>query len=212
MGEVLSVSQQQPSQEALAQASYVLASGGVLVMPTDSVYGIGCAARSGNPGHQRIFDIKRRERSQTLPWLVADFEDLSRYASSAPRSALELALFFWPGALTLVVPASEEVPAEYRGADGSIALRMPDSPLVRELARRVGTPLATTSANTHGEAAATSGLGVEERIVAEADLTLDAGPAPLAVASTIVSLLDGEPRILREGAIPAHQIAKIVRR
>ncbi|MBR2684096.1 MAG: threonylcarbamoyl-AMP synthase [Atopobiaceae bacterium] len=211
MGEVLLTNQDHPSEDVLSRAVYELAAGGVVVMPTDSVYGIGCAAFAGNPAHQRIFSIKHRDPSQTLPWLVADFDDLTRYAAELPPSAFELVTQFWPGALTLVVRASEQVPPEYRGADGTIALRMPDSHLVRELSRRVGMPLATTSANTHGEAAATSGSGVEARIVAEADLTLDAGPAPLAIASTIVSLVGTEPRVLREGAIPAHQIIKIAR-
>ena len=210
MGKVLRVNQQNPSKEVLAEASYVLSAGGVLVMPTDSVYGIGCAATPDNPAHQRIFEIKRRSLSQTLPWLVADFDDLDRYATAIPKEALELVTLYWPGALTVVVRASDAVPPQYRGADGTIALRMPDSNLVRELARRVGAPLATTSANTHGEAAATSGLDVEERIVAEADLTLDGGPALLAIASTIVSFVGERPQVLREGAIPAHRIIKIV--
>ena len=139
--------------------------------------------------------------------MIADFEDLSRYAAEVSPAALKLAAAFWPGALTLVVRASQAVPAEYRGADGTIALRMPDSNLVRELARRVGAPLATTSANTHGEAAATSGASVEARIVEEADLTLDGGPAPIAIASTIVSVTGPEPRVLREGALSRAQIA-----
>jgi L-threonylcarbamoyladenylate synthase len=76
---------------------------------------------------------------------------------------------------------------------------------VRELARRLG-PLATTSANTHGEAAATSGSGIEDRIVKEADLTLDAGAAPVAIASTIVDCTGDKPKVLREGAIPTTDI------
>lgn len=209
MGNVLHVDQNSPSAEVLREAAATLAFGGVVVMPTDSVYGIGCAATPQNPAHERIFEIKHRDRSQTLPWLIADFDDLSRYAAEVTPEALKLATSFWPGALTLVVRASEAVPPEYRGADGTIALRMPDSNLVRELARKAGAPLATTSANTHGEAAATSGSAVEARIVEESDLTLDAGPAPLAIASTIVSLVGNSPKVLREGAIPAHRIIKI---
>lgn len=207
MGSVTKVDQNAPARVALDEAVGVLSFGGVLVMPTDSVYGIGCAATPANPAHERIFAIKRRDRAQTLPWLIADFEDLSRYAAEVSPAALKLATAFWPGALTLVVRASQAVPAEYRGADGTIALRMPDSNLVRELARRVGAPLATTSANTHGEAAATSGASVEARIVEEADLTLDGGPAPIAIASTIVSVTGSEPRVLREGALSSEQIA-----
>ena len=206
MGSVLRISQQGPSRSAMDEAVATLAFGGVLVMPTDSVYGIGCAATPGNPAHERIFAIKRRDRAQTLPWLIADPSDLGRYARAVPDYVRPLVTRHWPGALTLVLRASEAVPEEYRAADGTIALRCPDSDLVRTLARMVGVPLATTSANTHGEAAATSGAGVEGRIVAAADLTLDAGPAPLAVASTIVGCLGPRPEILREGALAAADV------
>ena len=209
MGSVLQVSQTNPSRDAINEAVVTLAFGGVLVMPTDSVYGIGCAATEGNPAHERIFDIKRRERSQTLPWLVADASDLHTYAAHVPEYAVKLAIRFWPGALTLVVPASNAVPPEYRAADGTVALRCPDSNLVREIARKLGSPLATTSANTHGEAAATSGSGIEARIVREADLTLDAGPAPVGVASTIVGCAGDRPQVFREGALSTGQIMQV---
>lgn len=200
MGSVRVVDQQVPDAGVLSEAVHLLRTGGVLVMPTDSVYGIGCAATPANPAHERVFAIKLRDRAQTLPWLVADVADLARYGRDVPEWAEDLARAHWPGALTLVVRASEVVPAEYRAADDTLALRVPDSNLVRALAREVG-PLAVTSANTHGEAAATSGAGVEARIVQAADLTLDAGPAPVGVASTIVDATSSVPRILRQGAI-----------
>lgn len=200
MGSVVVVDQTTPTHEVLDEAIRVLRNGGVIVMPTDSVYGIGCAAIPGCRGHERIFAIKRRARGQTLPWLIADPSDLLIYGRTVPSWTKRLAQKLWPGALTLVVPASDAVPDEYRGTDGTIALRVPDSNLVRALARKVG-PLATTSANTHGAAAATSGANVEPRIVEEVDLTLEAGPAPIAMASTIVGMRDGEPCILREGAL-----------
>ena len=210
MGSVVQVNQYNPSRSVLDEAVATLAFNGVLVMPTDSVYGIGCAATPQNPAHERIFAIKHRDRAQTLPWLVADASDLGTYGREVPDYALALAVRYWPGALTLVVRASSAVPEEYRAANGTIALRCPDSNLVRSLARSVGTPLATTSANTHGEEAATSGAGVEARIVAEADLTLDAGPAPVGVASTIVDCTGPEPVVLREGALSVAQIAECV--
>ncbi len=206
MGSLIRTSQSAPSRSVVDEAVATLAFGGVLVMPTDSVYGIGCAATPANPGHERIFAIKHRDRTQTLPWLIADPSDLTVYGADVPAYAVELAVRYWPGALTLVVHASDAVPPEYRAADGTIALRCPDSELVRTLARSVGAPLATTSANTHGQAAATSGSGIEERIVEEADLSLDAGPAPVGVASTIVGCLGPEPVIFREGAITEAQI------
>ena len=208
MGKVLFTEQSAPQQDALELAASVLRKGGVLVMPTDSVYGIGCAATQGNPAHERIFAIKHRDRAQTLPWLVADVSALHVFGKNVPSWMTRLAQELWPGALTLVVDASDEVPAEYRAANGTIALRVPNSNLVRRLAQEVG-PLATTSANTHGEAAATSGQSVEARIRDAADLTLDAGSAPLAIASTIVGAKDGQPLIFRQGAISSARILEL---
>ena len=210
MGAVVSVDQDRPQLDVLREAACVLRSDGVLVMPTDSVYGIGCAATPHNPAHERIFAIKHRDRAQTLPWLVSNAGNLATYGRDVPAWMQRLADELWPGALTLVVAASDAVPPEYCAANGTIALRVPNSNLVRALAQEVG-PLATTSANTHGEAAATSGAGIETRIVEAADLTLDAGPAPLAIASTIVGCEQGELRIYREGAISAERIRKIAR-
>ena len=206
MGTVISVDQDHPARGVVDRACDVLVGEGVLVMPTDSVYGIGCLASPANPALWRIFDIKHRDRTQTLPWLVADEEDLVRYGHDVSSSARSLVAAFWPGALTLVVEAAGAVPPEYRGADGTIALRMPDSNLVRDIARGCGIPLAVTSANTHGLAAATSGANVEPQIVAAADLVLDAGPAPVGVASAIVDCAHGAPRVLREGAITREMI------
>ncbi len=209
---VVEVDQAVPDAAAVRRGGNVLLAGGVVVVPTDSVYGIGCAATPHNPGHARTFAIKHRDLAQTLPWLVADAEDLDRFGRDVPAWAYRLAQRWWPGALTLVVRASAAVPAEYvRTADGTIALRLPDSNLVRALARHVGCPLAITSANTHGEAAATSGSGLEERIVREADLTFDAGPAPIAVASTIVGCTGEEPVVYREGAISAADVMECAR-
>ena len=114
MGSVLVSSQTDPSPEVVARVAESLRDGGVAVLPTDSVYGICCAATPGNPGHARIFDIKRRERTQTLPWFVADASDLARYGRDVSAWALRLAERHWPGALTIVVRASDEVPPEYR--------------------------------------------------------------------------------------------------
>ncbi|QOY60760.1 L-threonylcarbamoyladenylate synthase [Thermophilibacter immobilis] len=209
MTPVLYVDQNNPSPEVVEQAAKTLRSQGVLVLPTDSVYGLACAATPANPAHGRIFDIKHRDRAQTLPWFVADASDLDRYGAQVPAWAHRLAARFWPGALTLVVRASSEVPPEYAhafdGGPSTIALRVPGSELVRALVREVG-PLAQTSANTHGQASATSGESVEPAIAREADLVLDGGAAPLAVASTIVEATGKAPRILREGALSGHEV------
>ena len=205
MGERLSASQEHPDPSVVERAAGVLRAGGVIVTPTDSVYGLACAAVPGNPAHRRIFEMKRRDATQTLPWFVADAADLSRYGDDVPAWAHALARAFWPGALTLVVRASRAVPPEYArpgaapGAPATIALRVPASALVRELVRAAGAPLAQTSANTHGRPSATSGSAVEPSLAAAADLLIDAG-------STIVDATGEAPRILREGAVTARQV------
>ena len=209
MGAVICVDQNHPSSDVVERVARVLREGGVTVLPTDSVYGICCAAAPGNPGHTRIFDIKHRDRSQTLPWFIADASELAVYGRDVPAWALRLTEAHWPGALTLVVRASDAVPVEYaqQTPDGpTIALRVPDSALCRAVVRALGRPLAQTSANTHGAPSATTGHGIEPAIVEAANLVLDGGAAPVGVASTIVDATGAEPRVLREGAITASEV------
>ena len=144
------VDQARPSAQAVGLGERALVAHGVVVVPTDSVYGLAAACVSGNPGHERIFEMKGRDRAQTLPLLVADYDSLDVLARDVRPWARELVRRFWPGALTIVVEASDALPRDFVAADGSVALRMPDSVLVRELARRCGGALAVTSANTHG--------------------------------------------------------------
>ena len=207
MGEYIKVDQMNPDTSVVSLAVEVARRGGVLIMPTDSVYGIGAAATLQNPGHKRIFEIKQRPSTQTLPWLVGSKSDLQKYAHITHSWANKLVEAYWPGALTLVVTASENVPDEYVLPDNrTIALRMPNSPLVCQIAEQLGSPLATTSANTHGAPSAVDGCGLEAGLIEQADLTLDGGPAPLAIASTIVDCTGDEPCILREGAITTEDI------
>lgn len=201
--------QESPEPLVVCRAAETLRTGGVAVLPTDSVYGICCAASPGNPAHGRIFEVKHRDRTQTLPWFVADAADLDVYGEAVPAWAHRLAERLWPGALTLVVRASDAVPAEYAqpGADGpTIALRVPGSELDRAVVRALGLPVAQTSANTHGAPSATSGADLEPAIAEAVDLVIDAGPAPVGVASTIVDATGELPRVLREGAITEAEV------
>ena len=168
-GRIVECSQDEPAPEVVADAAAVLRDGGVVVLPTDSVYGIGAAATPSNPGHRRIFDIKRRDLAQTLPLLVSDASELDRLAIDVPSWARSLAERLWPG------------------------------------------PLAVTSANTHGMPAPATSADIERRIAESADLTLAAGPTPAGAASTIVDTTSGEPRIVRQGPIPAEAIAALAR-
>lgn len=200
MGAVSRLGEGPAFEGAVAATAAVLSAGGVAVFPTDTVYGISQAVAANPDGPRRLFAIKRRDLAKTVPWLMADAEDLGRYGVDVPAYARRLAEL-WPGGLTLVVRASGAVPPAYRAADGTVALRVPAAPFVRAVARAVGSPLATTSANTSGLPAPTSFDEVERRIVREADLTVDGGATRDAQASTVVSCTGGRPAILRAGAV-----------
>ena len=123
-----------------------------------------------------------------------------------PDTARALARAFWPGALTIVVRASEAVPVYMRAADGTVALRASSSPVVQALIRACGTPLAVTSANTHGAPAPASFAQVEPCVLRGVDAAVDAGETACREASTIVSFSSGEMEIVRQGALGAARI------
>lgn len=205
-----------PHPLAIRDAAQVLTAGGLILTPTETVYGIGVAigayASSGDEapapetGYGRIFTLKRRDVRQTVPWLVAGEHDLDAFGVDVPEGVHVLARAFWPGALTLIVKASDRVPRFMRAEDGTVALRASASPVVQALVRACGSPLAVTSANTHGAPAPASFAQVEARILAGVDAAIDAGETVCHDASTIVSLLDGELDIIRQGALSAADI------
>ena len=223
---------------AIAQAARVLMAGGLALIPTETVYGLavavsaftcpsagateplvnGCPVPAEGTGYRRIFDLKQRELTQTVPWLVAGADALERYGHDADPGAQALARAFWPGALTLIVPARDDVPAFMRAvpafmraADGTVALRSSASPVVAALIEACGSPLACTSANTHGAPAPASCSAVEQRILDGVDVAIDAGATPCQDASTIVSFPGGEPQIIRQGALSAADIKRVLK-
>lgn len=203
---VLSVDVSQPSEEALAQGAQALLQDTVLVVPTDSVYGLVCRATPDNPAHYKIFAFKQRDRTQTLPLFIADSAELERYAAALSPEVRDLAKRFWPGALTLVVEASGQIDTQYTQYDPernihTVALRVPACPLVQELCRRVGVPLAQTSANLHGKPAARSAEELDEVLLREVDLVFDGGSCPLGLSSTIIDTTHTPYRVLRQGSV-----------
>lgn len=203
----------------LGPAADCLTAGGLALVPTETVYGVGVAISAfaanletpgPDTGYGRIFTLKQRELTQTVPWLVDGPAALERYGKDVPHSICALAEKLWPGALTLVVPAADDVPSFMRAADGTVALRASASPVVQELIARCGSPLAMTSANTHGKPAPISFDEVEPRILAGVDVAVDAGETPCRDASTIVAVRDGELQILREGALAVREIRAVL--
>lgn len=207
------------SDSDLRDAARALTEGALALVPTETVYGVGVAVKAyescaevpaPETGYGRIFTLKRREVAQTVPWLVDGPGALDRYGVEIPEEIRLLAQAFWPGALTLVVPAAPCVPAFMRAADGTVALRASASPVVQELIRLTRSPLAVTSANTHGLPAPVSFGEVEDRILDGVDVAVDAGATVCRDASTIVAVQSGKVRILRQGALGAWEIDRLL--
>jgi L-threonylcarbamoyladenylate synthase len=205
MSKVFHVDPEEPSAEVINLAASVLRNGGIVVFPTETVYGIGAAATSWC-GPCELFDIKVRPLEKPLPWLVESPEDIARYGTSVPDYAVKLAERFWPGALTIVVNASDEVGADFRDERGTIALRSPDHEVIQELIRASGSPIAATSANTSGRPPASTFQELEERIIAAADVVIDGGDSVVGEASTVVDCTGDSPQVLRAGPISDEDV------
>jgi L-threonylcarbamoyladenylate synthase len=183
-----------------AVAVMALRSGGIVAMPTDTVYGVGVAL-DAPAGLERLFAAKNRPLDRAIVLLVADAEQAASVGLLTP-AARALADRFWPGGLTLVLAQAPraELPAVLTAGQFTIGVRVPDHPCPRELALKLG-PLPVTSANISGAPAATTAEEVVAQLGSRVDLVLDGGPARGGVPSTVVDCSGQTPRILRVGAI-----------
>lgn len=198
-----------PPQPSLARAVDLLASGFPLGIPTDTVYGL--AVNPFVPGAaDRIFEAKRRPRDVDLPVLVCDVHQAMSLATAVPDIAAELMEAFWPGPLTLVIPRRPDLTADLGDDEATIGVRCPDHPVPRALCRDAG-PLATTSANLHGQPTSVSAAEVAEVFGESVPIVLDGGTCK-GSPSTVVDCTGHEPRLLREGRIPWSQIEAALRR
>jgi len=186
------------AEAAIREGVAVLAADGVLAFPTETVYGLGVCWGSVEALH-RLRAIKGREEAKPFQVLIADPADAVALGASVSPRAARLMERFWPGPLTLVLPAGD---GETRG------LRVPASRFLRELIRRAGTALVATSANRAGEPPAQTAEEVLAMPAGMADLVLDGGPARLGVASTVARVLNDRVEVLRVGAIPCEEILR----
>ncbi len=192
------------SGEAIRRAAEVVRSGGLVVYPTDTVYGLGCDPFNER-AVRRVFEVKGREFGKPLPILASSLEDVMRIALLDGR-ALSLARLFWPGPLTLVVPRKTVLPDIVVCGRPSVGVRIPGHEVALDLIRACGGLLVGTSANrSGGKAPRDAGEAISE-VGGLVDLVIDAGPAPLGVPSTVLDLTGPRPRILRAGAIPEERL------
>ena len=184
----------------------MLRSGGVIAMPTDTLYAL-TAPASDDEAVERVFAIKRRDLSNPLPLFVADLAMAERIGVFDER-ARRLAARFWPGQLTVVVGTQPDFESVALAGGKTVGLRVPDNDIARAVIGRLGQPVTATSANLSGGADPVSADEVRRQIGEQLDLILDAGPAAIGVASTIVDCSGESLGIIRQGAVSREDIDK----
>ncbi len=189
----------------------ILQGGGVVALPTDTFYCLAACAIIDD-AVRRVFQIKGRPAATPVPLLIAEPDDVMKYAVdlSEPQQRVvsELGRRFWPGPLSLVLKRSPGIPAAISAGGDTVALRVPDAPTVREVVRQLEAPVTGTSANRSGDNPATSAAEVWEAFGAAVDAVWDGGKTPGGPPSTVLDLTASAPRILRAGAISEAKITE----
>lgn len=197
--------------DALAQAVRLLRSGQVVAFPTDTVYGIGVDAFNSRAIEQ-MFVVKNRSREKAIPILLASVRSLSLVARAISADARLLAEKFWPGALTLVVPAAARVPKILIAGGDSVAVRVPNHPATRALIDALRAPLAATSANISKQPDPATAQQVLNYLGERIPLILDGGPTPGNIPSTVLDVTTDPPTVRRVGALSVEVIEQALGR
>jgi len=200
---------EKPDDEALNAAAEVLCAGGLVVFPTETVYGLAADAFNVD-AVRKVFEVKRRALSEALPVQIGDAEDIVKVAGRLSKAAEHLVERFFPGPITLVVEKNPALPDIVTGGKPAVGIRMPDHPTAIEMIRRFGGPIVATSANISGGANPITADDAIMQLGGSVDLVLDGGAAEIGAASTGVDVTVSPPRVLRAGPITADQIASAV--
>ena len=187
-------------------AAEIILDGGVAAVPTETVYGLAANGLDAD-AVKKLYELKGRPEVKPLSLLVPDVGAMDKLCRAVPRQARALAERFWPGPLTIVLPASNAVPEIVRAGGDTVGLRCPDHPLTLELLRKAGVPLAAPSANPSGRESPLTALQVVACFDGKIEAIIDGGPCRVGTESTIIDMSAAPYRILRQGALPEREIA-----
>jgi len=198
-----------PQPEAIAAAAACIRAGGLVAFPTETVYGLGANAWSSK-AVEKIFRAKGRPPSDPLIAHIASLQQLPELARDIPAIAYQLAERYFPGPLTLVLAKAERVPSKLSAGLDTVALRMPQHPVALALLRQAQVPIAAPSANRFAGPSPTRAQHVLDDLDGAVDIVLDAGSCAIGVESTILSLVDSPPQLLRPGGLALEELRRIV--
>lgn len=209
MSLVLKVDAAQPEDKPMVLAAEVIQAGGVIVYPTETLYGIGANAWDG-VAIAKVRAIKQREGQKPILVVIKDNEQLASLTNEVSNEAQALIARFWPGPLTMVFTATKQVPDLLSQGSGTIGVRIPSSPFCLRLLALCGCPLTSTSANLSGGPILHSVMEIRRAIPRGVDLFLDAGELRPTLPSTVLDVTVSPPRILRSGAVPLADLRKVI--
>jgi len=199
-----------PQRDALHEAAKWIRTGGIVAIPTDTLYGLAV-----DPFHAdavaRLFALKGRDAARAIPLIAADLEQVRLYFGALPPIGARLAERFWPGPLTILLPAPLALAAAISSGTGRVGVRVPDEPVSRAISKAADRPITATSANRSGQPATADPDEVERAIGADLDLLIDTGRTRGGAPSTIVDVTDGRLQLIREGAIPWTMLQDVER-
>ncbi|HJG44736.1 L-threonylcarbamoyladenylate synthase [Corynebacterium phoceense] len=207
-GKIYNCADETTRAEGIAEAAKAAKSGRLVVMPTDTLYGIGCDAFD-NDAVASLLAAKHRGPDMPVPVLVGSWDTYKGLVASITDTMQLLVEAFWPGGLSIVVPQAPSLPWNLGDTRGTVMLRMPLQPVAIELLREVG-PMAVSSANISGHTPPTTAIAAKQQLGKAVSVYLDGGEAAIGKPSTIVDLSQAHPYLLREGAISAEQISEVI--
>jgi len=196
-----------PQRDAVQEAAHWIAHGGIVAVPTDTLYGLACDPFRVD-AVSRLFAVKGRSPEHAVPLIAADAAQVAAHLGTMPPLAARLAQRFWPGPLTLVVAAPAWLARAVSAGTGTVGVRVPAHDVARAIAAACGRPITATSANISGEPATCDPDDVERTLGDRIDLLIDTGPTRGGVPSTIVDVTSAEPRLFRAGAVEWEEIQR----
>lgn len=209
MAEILEIDARQPQPERIARAAALLRGGELVGIPTDTVYGVASDAFNGAAA-EKVFAAKQRTATAPLLVLVNSVE-MARECMAASSELFEaLVAHFWPGPLTIVVAAAPRIPSQVTAGTATVGIRFPDAPLAQALIAAAGVPITASSANRSGKPECRSAAAVNDSIGTGLALIVDGGESGQGATSTVLSVVDGEAKMLREGAIARKAISEFL--
>ncbi len=211
--EILRIHPDEPEPELIERVALALDAGQVVALPTDTFYGLAVDPVNLR-AVERIYELKERSRHKPLSLLISDVAQAYALARFCDNAFDRLAERFWPGPLTIIVRAGSKLPLRVTANTGNVALRVPEAPIACAVVEKLGLPITATSANLQGLPECTWAGCVREQLGGEIPLIVDGGPTMRSIPTTIVDLTAGDNSwsILREGAIPTHEIALCLQR